>query len=239
MFAACIQNPPPQYGYQQQPYQQPPQQPGQQPQYGGGQYGGGQYGGAAYGGGAYGYAPQPQQRYFTFNARAATPTDLQILAQIEAMYGMQAPAGDYWYDSMSGAAGRWGGPALGFLPAGMQLGGQLPANASGGGNGNVTGVFVNGRELHPVDVQVLMAIYGQVYRGRFWVDGQGNAGQEGGPVLFNLVQLAQQRGGKASSYYRSDGRGSNAFVGGGCVSVSTTTGTGYDKKTNDYYSAGC
>jgi len=191
--------------------------------------------------------PRPRKvdtRRFTFNGRAATQTDLETLSLIEAMYGQPAPQGDYWYDALSGAAGAWGGPTLGFLPAGLQLGGPLPANASGGGKGRLTGVFVNGRELHPIDVQVLTNLYGQVLPGRWWVDGQGNAGQEGGPPLLNLVVVARQRaaagkGKGAESYYRSDGRGNNAFVGGGCVSTSTTTGSGDSKKNYDYYSAGC
>lgn len=227
VLAACVppQQQPQQQGYYAQPQPQP-QPYGQQDPYG-------QQQPAPYG------QPQQQQRQFSFNGRAATQSDLQVLAQIEAMYGMQAPSGDYWYDARSGAAGRWGGPTLGFLPAGLQLGGPMPPNASGGGNGMITGVFINGRELHAVDVQVMMKIYGQVIPGRWWVDAQGNAGQEGGPPLLNLVQLARQRGQAAESYYRSDGRGNNAFVGGGCVSVSTSTGSGYDKKSIDYYSAGC
>jgi hypothetical protein len=145
-------------------------------------------------GGAPGYATPQGERRFTFNGRGATPDDLALLVQIEHAYGRPAPSGDYWYDAASGAAGQWGGPTLGFLPAGLTLGGPLPANASGGGNGHLTGIVVNGRELHPVDVQVLIKLYGQAIPGRWWVDGQGNAGQEGGPALLNLVQLARQRG---------------------------------------------
>jgi hypothetical protein len=186
------------------------------------------------------HAAEQSTRQFTFNGRAATPEDLQTLAQIEQLYGQRAPDGDYWYDARSGAAGKWNGPTLGFLPAGLALGGPLPANASGGGDGRTTGIFINGRELHPVDRQVLIAIYGQAFPGRWWVDGQGNAGQEGGPALLNLVAVARQRGSKsADSYYRTDGKGNNAFVGGGCVTSSSTTGSGYDKKTHDYYGAGC
>lgn len=193
---------------------------------------------------AAGAPAQPDTRKFKFNGRDATESDMATLKKIEAMYGKPAPEGEYWYDPMSGAAGQWGGPTLGFLPAKLDLGGPLPANASGGGNGNVTGVFINGREIHPVDYKVLFNIYGQVLPGRWWVDGTGNAGREGGPALVNLVSIAQQRaaagkGSGASSYYRSDGRGNNAFVGGGCVSVSSTSGSGYDKKTYDYYSDGC
>ncbi|MBA2540629.1 MAG: hypothetical protein H0V17_13410 [Deltaproteobacteria bacterium] len=180
---------------------------------------------------------QPQTRTFTFNGRASTAKDLETLAQIEKAYGQTTPSGHYWYDARSGAAGRWGGPTIGFLPAGLAIGGALPANASGGGNGQLTGVFINGRELHPTDVAVLMSMLGQVIPGRWWVDGQGNAGQEGGPAVMNLVVIAQQRAaqtGKKSSYYRTDGRGSNAFVGGGCAAGSFKTGSGYDKKTIDY-----
>ncbi len=182
---------------------------------------------------------QPDVRKFSFNGRAATAQDLQTLAQIERLYGQPAPAGDYWYDARSGAAGRIGGPTLGFLPAGLALGGPLPATASGGGSGRVTGVFINGRELHPIDVQVLIAIYGQALPGRWWVDGQGNAGKEGGPMQLNLIVLAQQLDPKAaSSYYRRDGKGGNAFGSGKCRSGSIPKGSGYDKTTIDYY-IGC
>lgn len=185
-------------------------------------------------------AAKEDTRKFTFNGRAATASDLRTLAEIERMYGRPAPEGSYWYDRTSGAAGRWGGPTLGFLPAGLDLGGPLPPNASGGGDGRLTGVFINGREIHPVDWQFLNRTYGQVLPGRWWVDGQGNAGREGGPPLLNLIQLARQRaaqgrGSGAEHYYRSDGTGNNAFVGGGCVSVNTKVGD----SSYSYIGSGC
>ena len=57
--------------------------------------------------------------------------------------------------------------------------------------------------------------------------------------LKRLFQLARQRGKGAESYYRSDGHGNNAFVGGGCVSASSTVGSGDSKRTYDYYGSGC
>ena len=86
----------------------------------------------------------------------------------------------------SGAAGRWGGPAAALLLPGLPLGGRLPPHASGGGRGHLTGVFVNGRELHPGDVRAMIAIYGQVWPGRWWVNGLGDFGPEGGPAIGNL-----------------------------------------------------
>ncbi len=184
-------------------------------------------------------ATQTQTRKLTFNGRAATAKDLETVAQIERLYGVPAQAGDYWYDAKTGAAGKLGGPTLGFLPPGLALGGPLPANASGGGDGKLSGVFINGRELHPIDIKVLVAIYGQALPGRWWVDGQGNAGPEGGPMQINLIQLAQQLNPKAAnSYYRRDGKGGNAFGSGKCRSGSIPKGSGSDKTTIDYY-IGC
>jgi hypothetical protein len=100
-------------------------------------------------------------------------------------------------------------------------------------------VFINGSELHPIDVQVLVAIYGQALPGRWSVDAQGNAGPEGGPPQINLIALAQQLNPKAAStYYKRDGKGGNAFGSGKCRSGSIPQGSGYDKRTIDYY-IGC
>jgi hypothetical protein len=75
----------------------------------------------------------------------------------------------------------------------LALGGALPANASGGGQGTLTGVFINGREAHPADVAGLRGLVGAVVPGHWWVDANGNYGQEGGPALGNLVALARAR----------------------------------------------
>ena len=75
----------------------------------------------------------------------------QALRRIEAVIGA-VPAGRYWYDAASGGAGVWNGPASAYIGPGLALGPPLPAAASGGGSGRITGVFVNGRELHPIDV---------------------------------------------------------------------------------------
>lgn len=182
-------------------------------------------------------APTTERR-LTFNGHAATAQDLQIVAQLEARWGQRVPDGNYWYDDMSGAAGVWGGPARGVLPAGLHLGGPLPANASGGGDGSLTGVFINGRELHPMDVALLQQLVGQVYPGRWWVDGQGNFGLEGGMALGNLYQIAQaaqQRGGGGGDSYYSHDQNGSVFVGGGCVSATSHSSSG----DSTYYGSGC
>jgi hypothetical protein len=53
-----------------------------------------------------------------------------------------------------GAWGIQGGPTLGFLQAGLAIGGALQSNALNGD----TGVFINGRQLHRLDVVSLQQL---------------------------------------------------------------------------------
>ncbi len=143
--------------------------------------------------GAKGAAPATASaRTIRFNGRRLGTVELGTLEKIERFVG-RVPDGDYWYDPRTGASGRWGGPALAFLPSGLELGGAMPADASGGGQGNLTGVFMNGREVHPQDVAAFQGLVGAVMPGRWWVDASGNYGIEGGPPVGNLVTMAQAR----------------------------------------------
>jgi hypothetical protein len=136
----------------------------------------------------------------------------QDLTAIEERWATRIPDGNYWYDKFSGAWGMEGGPTAGWIPAGLELGGPLRADASRGN----TGVFINGRELHALDVAGLMQIT-PVYQGRWWVDALGNFGAEGGPALGNLRLLAQQRsGGGYGAVYSNDGRDLLGTDGNGC-----------------------
>ncbi len=96
------------------------------------------------------------------------------------------PPGRYWYDDVSGLWGMEGGPTVGQIFPGLELGGPLQPDASGSG----TGVFINGRELHPEEVAFLQRIFGAVIPGRYWMDWQGIGGYEGGPALFNVAAAA-------------------------------------------------
>ena len=97
------------------------------------------------------------------------------IEQLEQQYGVRIPAGRYWYDPACGAWGLEGGPAAGITVPGATLGGPLRVEASGGSNrGAITGVFINGREIHPLDLQALCQLI-PVGPGRYWVDGWGNA----------------------------------------------------------------
>lgn len=167
-------------------------------------------------------------------ARNVLINDVKIadsrLTALERQYHTRIPDGRYWYDKMSGAWGLEGGPTAGFTVAGLDLGGPLQADAS---NGN-TGVFINGRQLHMMDVLGLQQLLGPVYPGRYWVDAYGNAGLEGGPALVNLMMVArsratQQGGGAYSAYTRTGAMfGSD---GNGCLVYS-------DRETS-YSSSGC
>ena len=181
--------------------------------------------------------PTQAARKILINGRAPGNRQLKTLADLERAMG-RLENGAYWYDPISGASGRWGGPAAVLLPAGLDMGGAAPANASGGGDGRLTGVFINGRELHPVDVAGLRQLLGQVWPGRWFVDATGNYGPEGGPVWGNLVGVARARqqsggsGGAWSKRYEGTTPGGNMGLASDgnttCVSVS-----GYSSCTGD------
>lgn len=138
--------------------------------------------------------------------------DLQELAALQSMVGPVGP-GHYWYDPVSGLYGYAGGPTVGQTIAGLNVGGRLRADASGGG----TGVYINGREIHPQEYQFLVSIYGSVNPGRYWLNAAGIGGLEGGPASFNLHQAiarAQARSGSGSVYMpNTGGRSGGTYVG--------------------------
>jgi hypothetical protein len=163
--------------------------------------------------GALAASPLFAQGRVTVNRVELTADILQALVQ----YGIRVAPGDYWYDGASGLFGLMGGPGIGFTMPNLQLGGPLAPNASGGGSGQLTGVFVNGRELHPQDVAALSAL-GPVYPGRYWLRFDGWYGFEGGMPLGNLIMLAQQASGGPgynrstyAGYLGSDGQTSYFF----------------------------
>ena len=100
------------------------------------------------------------QRQVTFNRTVLNSRTVQALQQ---HLRVTLPGGDYWYDPISGAVGRMGGPALGFTSPSLRFCGPLPADASGGR----TSVFVNGRALHPTDLQGLSRLLGPISPGRY------------------------------------------------------------------------
>ncbi|KAG6552279.1 hypothetical protein Mapa_006132 [Marchantia paleacea] len=81
--------------------------------------------------------------------------------------------GKYWYDSRAGFWGAAGGPCLGIIPPFIEeLDYPMAADCAGGS----TGITVNGRELHHMDLQKLVSrgfpsVPGMAYRvdidGRF------------------------------------------------------------------------
>jgi hypothetical protein len=125
------------------------------------------------------------------------PVNAQQLEVLEYVYG-PIQSGAYWYDQISGLWGMQGGPASGQIAAWLSLGGPLRSDASGGG----TGVYMNGRELHPVDVQRLRQIYGTVAKGRYWMTADWIGGREGGPAIFNLGAASGDRRGGGGGYDR-------------------------------------
>lgn len=104
---------------------------------------------------------------------------------------------------------------MGFIAPALALGGPLRPDASGRGH---TGVFVNGRELHPYDVMALQTVTGPIVPGRYFITAMGLAGYEGGPALWNLAQMAAQAGaanaGGGSNTWQSRITGASGFSDG-------------------------
>lgn len=153
---------------------------------------------------------EAQQRRVTINR--VRISDAQ-LAQLERQYRVRILDGDYWYDARVGAWGYWNGPAVGLAVPGLSIGGKLTANASGGG----TGVFINGRELHPLDVAALRTITPTVLPGRYWLDANGWGGYEGQPAFFNLWALAAQAQSRGGSSWIHRGVGGGMGSDGSCI----------------------
>jgi hypothetical protein len=112
---------------------------------------------------------------------------------LQIAYAAVIPAGRYWYDTDSGLWGHEGQPPAGQIRAGLDLGGRLQEQASDGD----TAVIVNGRRLPRAELLALQRLVGPVAPGRYWLDGRGNAGFEGGPALVNII--AAHRSAQAAS----------------------------------------
>ena len=159
-----------------------------------------------------------QQRLVVVNGVRVAPAALRA---VELRLGLRIANGAYWYDRVSGAFGRAGGPTAGFIAPGLRVGGRLAANASHGH----TGVFMNGRELPALDRVALSRIVGgAIPSGRYWLDGRGNYGIQGRPASGNLIRVAHSGSYQASrygGYIGSDGTTSYFFDGAsGCSVIS-------------------
>jgi len=132
--------------------------------------------------------------------------DTQTRGALERAYAVPIQPGRYWYDTVSGVWGLEGGPAAGQIHPGLQLGGPLRRDASRG----TTGVVVNGRELHVLDVAALQRCV-RVVPGRYWVLANGVGGYEHGPASFNLTVLCGGGGGGGGSSTRCDNYGNGQF----------------------------
>ncbi|RKK74043.1 hypothetical protein BFJ69_g8782 [Fusarium oxysporum] len=142
------------------------------------------------------------------------------LLALQAVVGPILP-GSYWYDRVSGAYGMAGGPCNGFLSANLPLGGGPLASDASGCTG--TRVFINGREIHTIDIMGLQRMGAVVMQGRWWLNADGSYGPEGSFVVLGRLRLqanaANNAGGAHSwstgmgHYGGSDGQGFS-YVGG-------------------------
>lgn len=79
------------------------------------------------------------------------PLSDRVVKKAEKLAGPIQP-GNYWYDSRAGFWGIMGGPCLGIIPPFIEEFNYPMSDKCAGGN---TSVFVNGRELHQRDLELL------------------------------------------------------------------------------------
>ncbi|KAI9110062.1 hypothetical protein K1719_019103 [Acacia pycnantha] len=115
------------------------------------------------------------------------PIPDRVIKKAEKLAGPIQP-GNYWYDIHAGFWGVMGGPCLGIImPSIKEFNYPLPENCSGG----TTGVFVNGRELHQKDLDLLASRGLPLERDRYIVDISGRVHDEDtGEELDSLGKLA-------------------------------------------------
>mmetsp|Transcript_21550 Transcript_21550/g.67597 ORF Transcript_21550/g.67597 Transcript_21550/m.67597 type:complete len:272 (+) Transcript_21550:59-874(+) len=84
--------------------------------------------------------------------------------------GVHLPPGAWWFDNKCGAYGRMGGPAVGYIQTRVDVGGPMSRNCSRGN----TGVFLNGRHCHRLDVANWKNLVGPCFPGWYTLDWDGN-----------------------------------------------------------------
>ena len=108
---------------------------------------------------------------------------------------------------------------MGQIMPELDVGASLNPHVSGGD----TGVFINGRELHSLEVQYLMSIFGRVIPGRYWLNAKGLGGFEGGPPIFNLN--ARSYGSASGKGYLRRGPGGATGSDGNCFYYNSPNGS--------------
>ncbi len=163
---------------------------------------------------AFGNAAEPMGNSNSGVLVNEAPLSPDQVGQLQQVLGSAVLPGEYWYDSFSGLWGYKGGPYSGQILAGLNLGGPLRADASGGG----TGVFINGREIHPMEYAQLQRNFGMINPGRYWLNAQGIGGYEGGPAQFNLAFSANGGSGGAGgdAGYNVNAAGASLGSDGNC-----------------------
>ncbi|CAN6163887.1 unnamed protein product [Urochloa humidicola] len=116
------------------------------------------------------------------------PISDRAVRRAEKLAGAICP-GDYWYDYHAGFWGVMGRPCLGMIPPYIpEFNYPMPKNC-GGGN---TSIFVNGRELHQKDLDLLVTRGLSDSPGRSYVvENSGKVSDEvSGEELYGLGKLA-------------------------------------------------
>ncbi|KAF3448677.1 hypothetical protein FNV43_RR09390 [Rhamnella rubrinervis] len=115
------------------------------------------------------------------------PIPERVVRKAEKLAGPVCP-GDYWYDIRAGFWGAMGQPCLGIIPPFIEeFNYPMPKNCAAGN----TGVYINGRELHQRDLDLLSSRGLPTTRDRFYtIEISGRVLDEDSGKEFSLGKLA-------------------------------------------------
>ncbi len=161
--------------------------------------------------------PNSAKRNVIINRSKLDPMQSSAL---DRMAGSIIPDGKHWYDALCGAWGYEGGPTVAFIQAGLALPGPTPPDISGGG----TGIFFNGRELHPQECAFLLAVFGAAVPGRYFLNNLGVLSNELGIPIVNLASAFSAAAGGGGAF---SGAGAFGMVDGAGAVVNLPDGTSH------------
>ena len=153
-------------------------------------------------------------RNIVVNGVRLTGKQLRVWEDLERKHRVRLPDRRYWYDQVTGYMGYDGGPSKYQILSRPRLGGKLSPKATGGR----TGFFVNGLELHPVDVNWYRRLFGRAPSGRYWLLSDGRFGVMGDPrPLCNIYDIARKRARNSDGGGRKESLTSGYFLTGVAV----------------------
>ncbi len=156
-----------------------------------------------------GLSPCLAQSSVTINDYKLSSDDIK---QFKSIYGQEPLPGQYWYDRRSGAYGQMGGPVIGVMYPGHQIG-SMRTDVSNG----TSGVFINGRQLQISEARQAARLFGyqNPIPGSYWLEANGNLGLVGSFLPLGNIYAAMAQANRRNAAAGGDNFWSRGLYSGG------------------------